>query len=226
MNNPYQLIVFDWEGTLSDTLGFILHTLLSEAKKLGFGEVAPCEARQVVDLGLIQALKKLFPDLPMQQQEQLLEAVHQAIISRPTPVHLIPGAREFIQQLHQAKIKLAIATNRGHHSLLQALQASGLAVYFKTTRSAGQTPPKPCPQMLEEIMEEMGESSSSTLMIGDSSADMEMAKSIHVGAIGFDFYRQQEEALRAAGALFVVDDYSLLARFLDLLPLLQEGDKQ
>ena len=75
-------------------------------------------------------------------------------------------------------------------------------------------------------MEEAGATAVSTLMIGDSSADMEMAKSIHVGAIGIDFYRQQEEVLKEAGALFVVDDYSLLAKFLALPPLLKEEYKQ
>ena len=122
MSNPYQLVVFDWEGTVSDTLGLILHTVSSEANRLGFGEVDPYEARKYVDLGLVQALRKTFPQLSGKQHDELLQAVHQAMISRPAEVCLIPGARKFIQQLHDAKIDIAIATNKGQHSLLRALQ--------------------------------------------------------------------------------------------------------
>ncbi|BCA94575.1 haloacid dehalogenase [Legionella antarctica] len=216
MSNPYQLVVFDWEGTVSDTLGLILHTVSSEANRLGFGEIDPYEARKYVDLGLVQALRKTFPDLSGKQHDELLQAVHQAMISRPAEVCLIPGAQKFIEQLHDAKIDIAIATNKGQHSLLRALQATGLDGLFKVTRSAGQTLPKPSPQMLEEIMEEFGRDSSVTLMIGDSATDMEMAKNISVSAIGVDFYHQQEAALKAAGALAVFDDYQLLANFLGL----------
>ncbi len=216
MSNPYQLIVFDWEGTISDTLGLILHTVSTEANKLGFGELDPYVARKYVDLGLVQALRKTFPDLSSKQHEQLLQAVHQAMITRPSEICLIPGARQFIQQVHDARVDIAIATNKGQQSLLRSLQAAGLNELFKVTRSAGQTPAKPCPQMLEEIMEEFGREPSSTLMIGDSSSDIEMARNINVTAIGVDFYHQQEAALKAAGALAVFDDYQLLANFLGL----------
>lgn len=216
MSNPYQLVVFDWEGTISDTLGLILHTVASEANILGFGEVDPYKARKYVDLGLVQALKKLFPQLSSRQHEQLVHAVQHSMVTRPTEVRLIPGSLEFIEHLHRLKIDVAIATNKGHQSLLRALQATGLDEFFKVTRSAGQAPAKPSPQMLEEIMEEFGRDPSSTLMIGDSAMDMEMATRINVTAIGVDFYHQQEAALKAAGALAVFDDFKLLADFLNL----------
>ena len=216
MSNPYQLIVFDWEGTIADTLGLILHTVSSEAKRLGFGEIDPYTARKYVDLGLVQALKRSFPDLSDKQQDELLHAVHQAMISRPSEVCLIPGARQFIQQVHDAKIDIAIATNKGHGALMRALQVTDLENLFKVTRSAGQTAAKPSPQMLEEIMEVFGVNIESTLMIGDSVTDMEMAKNINVAAIGVDFYHQQDTALKGAGAIAVFDDYQLLADYLGL----------
>ncbi|HAU1151201.1 TPA: HAD-IA family hydrolase [Legionella pneumophila] len=216
MSSAYQLVIFDWEGTIADTLGVILHTVATEAKMLGFGDIDPYQARKYVDLGLVQAVKKTLPNLTAGQQEDLLQAVQSAMISRPTEVRLIPGVLEFIKQLHQAKVDLAIATNKGHNSLIRALQATGLDQIFNVTRSAGQVPAKPCPQMLEEIMEEFGRDPSSTLMIGDSATDMEMAKRINVNAIGMDFYHQQEEELKAAGALAVFDDYKLLSAYLML----------
>lgn len=216
MSNPYQLVVFDWEGTIADTLGLILHTVSTESNLLGFGEIDPNQARKYVELGLVQAIKKLLPQLSMTQHEQLLQAVQHAMISRPSEVCLLPGVLEFIHKLHDSGIDLAIASNKGHQSLVRALQATGLDELFKVTRSAGQVPAKPCPQMLEEIMDEFGCSASSTLMIGDSPTDMEMATQIKVTAIGVDFYHQQEASLKAAGALAIFDDYQQLADFIKL----------
>lgn len=216
MSNPYQLIVFDWEGTISDTLGLILYTVATEARNLGFGDVDPYLARRYVDLGLAQALRKIFPHLSLTQQEHLIQAVQRTMITRPAEVCLIPGARETIQAIHDANIDLAIASNKGQHSLARALHSTGLDSLFKVTRCAGQAPPKPSPQMLEEIMEVFGQNPSTTLMIGDSATDMEMAKSINVRAVGVDFYHQNAETLKAAGAFAVFDDYQLLAQFLKL----------
>lgn len=216
MSNPYQLIVFDWEGTISDTLGLILHTVSKEARDLGFGDVDPYEARQYVDLGLAQALRKLFPHLTLAQSELLMHASQHAMVTRPAEVCLLPGAYEAIQSMHNAGIHLAIASNKGQNSLARALHTTGLDSFFKVTRSASQAPAKPCPQMLEEIIEVFDQTPSSTLMIGDSTTDMEMAGSIHVAALGVDFYHQNKDALSAAGALAVFDDYQQVMQFLKL----------
>lgn len=216
MSNPYQLIVFDWEGTISDTLGLIINTVTSETRRLGFGDIDPKVARKYVDLGLVQALRKTLPNLSPKQHEELLQAIYFTINSRPSEVCLIPGAREFIQQIHDANIAVAVASNKGQHSLSRAIQASGLTNLISVVRSAGQTAAKPDPQMLEEIMEELGINESQTLMIGDSTVDMEMAKSIDVTAIGVDFYHQQESALKEAGAIAVFDDYQLVANYINL----------
>lgn len=216
MNRQYRLVVFDWEGTLGDTLGQILNTVAAEAKRLQFGELDERLARQYVALGLVQAVKKIFPHLSTHQHEQLLQAVHHSLLTDPADVFLIPGAAHIVQKIYDAGIDLAIATNKGHHSLQRALQAVGLSAFFTTTRSAGQTPAKPCPQMLEEIMDVCGATASETLMVGDSVTDIEMAKQINVDAVGVDFYQQQTAELRVAGALDVFDDYQQLAKYLKL----------
>ncbi|KTD62994.1 phosphatase [Legionella santicrucis] len=216
MSNPYELVVFDWEGTIADTLGVVLHVVSTEANLLGFGDFDSFEARKYVDLGLVQALKKAYPHLSSVQHQQLLLAVQQAMYSRPLDVCLMPGVRELISQLHEAQIKLAIATNKGHQSLSRALQATKLDKIFQVTRSAGQVPAKPCPQMLEEIIEETGVTPDTTLMIGDSPTDMEMARILKVAAVGVDIYHQQEAVLKAAGALVVFDDYKQVADFLNV----------
>lgn len=216
MTSSYQLVVFDWEGTISDTLGQILHCVADEALAQGFGPIDFDLARQFVDLGLVQALRKVFPHLTSHEHEHLIQSVQKALVTHSSQVYLMPGVLSLIEALDEAKVNLAIATNKGHHSLLKALANSGLDTFFKVTRSAGVVPAKPCPQMLEEIMEEFGVMASETLMIGDSPTDMEMAHCIQVPAVGVDFYHHQETALKAAGAMAVFDDYRLLAQFLKL----------
>jgi phosphoglycolate phosphatase len=214
MSKPYRLVVFDWEGTLGDTLGQILNTVSTVAKQMQFGELDERLARQYVVLGLVMAVKKLFPHLAMHQHEQLLHEVHHALATHPTDMTLIPGAEVVVQRMQQAGIDLAIATNKGQASLQRALKSTGLDAFFGVTRSAGQVPAKPCPQMLEEIMDVFGATPAQTLMIGDSVMDIEMARDAGVDAIGVDFYHQQAEDLRAAGALEVFDDYEQLANYL------------
>ncbi|ASQ46795.1 HAD family hydrolase [Legionella clemsonensis] len=216
MSKSYRLVVFDWEGTLGDTLGQIFNSVATEARRLNFGEIDEQLARQSVELGLIKALRKIFPHLNESEHEQLLNAVQHSLISRTTEVYLIPGAREFVNQLHQAGIDIAIATNKGQQSLQRALHISGLDVFFKVTRSAGQTAAKPSPQMLEEILDAFDITPEEAVMVGDSITDMEMAESVGVDAIGVDFYHQQKDALLAAGAKAVFDDYQHLADYLHL----------
>ncbi|KTD08600.1 HAD family hydrolase [Legionella jamestowniensis] len=216
MSKSYRLVVFDWEGTLGDTLGQIFNSVATEARRLNFGEIDEQLARQSVELGLVKALRKIFPHLNEDEHEQLLNAVQQSLISRTTEVYLMPGAKEFVNRLHDAGIDIAIATNKGQQSLQRVLSVSGLDVFFKITRSAGQTAAKPSPQMLEEILEAFGVTPKEAVMVGDSITDMEMAGNLGVDAVGVDFYHQQKEALLAAGAKAVFNDYQQLADFLHL----------
>jgi len=216
MKKPYRLVVFDWEGTLGDTLGHVLSTLDVEARRLHFGDLDVPLARRYVMLGLVNVIKKLFPDLNLYQQEQLLQAVQRVLYTTSSDGYLFPNAKNTVQRIQKAGMDLAIATNRGAQSLKRALQESGLSELFKVTRTAGQVPPKPCPQMLEEIMDVFGVNASETLMIGDSLTDIEMSVLAGVDAIGVDFYHQHSADLLAAGALQVFDDYTQLADYLEL----------
>lgn len=217
MLKPYRLVVFDWEGTLGDTLGQIINSVACQAKRLNFGELDENKARQSIELGLVMAVKKAFPHLNDEQHEELLQAVNLALISRTADVYLIPGARDIVKALDDAGIFLAIASNKGQQSLQRVLHACELDKYFKVTRSAGQVAPKPCPDMLIEILDEFNVKPEEVLMVGDSLNDIEMAKQVGVDAIGVDFYHQQQQnQFKNAGAIAVFDDYKKLADFLEL----------
>lgn len=214
MSKRYRLVVFDWEGTLSDTIGQILNSVAEEAKQLGLGELDEELARQSVELGLVNAIKKVFPNLNLQQHEALLNAVQHSLMTRHNDVYLMPGALELLTRLQDAGVHLAVASNKGQQSLQRALQQSGLDLYIKEVRCAGPWAPKPDPEMLEDILEHFGVTPDEALMIGDSVTDIYMAGSLNVDAVGVNFYNQQDNALLAAGALTVCHSYSALSDFL------------
>lgn len=214
--NPYRLVIFDWEGTLGDALGPVLHSILTEAANLGLEEIDLTLARQCAELGLSKVLKKMFPGLDAQKQSQLQEAVHHSLISRSLQVFLMPGAEAFVKKLHEQDVALAIASNKGAASLRRDLQASHLDAYFSVFRTADQVPPKPCPQMLEEILDVFDCCPEDALMIGDAAVDMQMATSLKVDAIGIDFSGQHSNSLYGAGALKVFNSYENLAHYLEL----------
>ncbi|MDP1601940.1 MAG: HAD-IIIA family hydrolase [Legionella sp.] len=216
MSKRYRLVVFDWEGTLSDTLGQVLNCVAVEARRLNFGELNEEVARQSVELGLVNAIKKVFPTLTLYQHEQLLSAVQHSLMSKHSDVYLIPGAMALVRRIHLAGIDLAIATNKGQQALQRALSRTGLDEFFKVTRSAGQTAPKPATEMLDEIVQAFAIPVEDALMIGDSTTDMEMANNFGMDAIGVNFYHQSSESLLDAGALAVFDDYQRVADFLQL----------
>jgi phosphoglycolate phosphatase len=216
MRKSYRLIIFDWEGTLSDTLGQILSCVALEAKRLNFGELDEQLARQSVALGLINTIKKVFPKLNNAELNKLIDAVQQALLTRSNDVYLISGAKNILQRLQRAGISLAIATNKSAQGLQRALCAAKFDTFFQITRSAGILPAKPCSQMLKEILDFFKLPASAAVMVGDSIVDIEMANSIGMDAIGVNFYHQENGALLAAGALEVFNDYQLFADYLQL----------
>lgn len=216
MGKTYSLVVFDWEGTLGDTLGQLINTVSDEAKKLGFGEVDEQSARDYVSLGLVVAVKKLFPDLSEDNHKTLMLAVQNSLVTHGSEIYLLPGAFEILECLKKSGVDLAVATNKGEQALRRSLKLSKLEQFFTVTRTASQSPCKPCPQMLEEIMQHCGVTPEQTLMVGDSIMDIEMANNAGVDAVGIDFYDNQSSNLLAYGAIEVFENYQQLAAYLQL----------
>lgn len=217
MSKRYRLIVFDWEGTLGDTLGQIINHVAKEAKRLNFGELNEKLARSNAVFGLVHAVSSSFPHLSWQQHQELMQAVQMSLQTRQADVYLFPGTLSFIERLSNEGYDLAVATNKGQQSLQRALQLSGLHQWIKVTRSAGQTAPKPDPQMLHEIIDFFAVPAQEALMVGDSASDIDMAKALGVDAVGVDFYGLQASELREAGALAVFKDFNDLFLFINRL---------
>lgn len=216
MLKRYQLIVFDWEGTIAEnSLGYLISALTSAAERLHLPDFDLELARQVMPLGVVVAVRQLFPSLSLYQQEDLCMEAQKAILEVAATVQLVPGIKELIQYLHTEGLHLAIATNKSAQGLARVLTLSGLDDYIHVTRSATEAPAKPCPQMLQEIMDVFSMKPEQTLMVGDSSSDMEMAAALHVDAVGMDFFHTEESLLRAAGANHVCHDYAQLFQYIN-----------
>lgn len=210
----YSLVIFDWEGTLGDTVGMSLCRIATEASKQVLGSESNYE--ELFRLNLLQAAKGFFHNWSDEAIERYCLNKSSANCADLAEQSLLPGAKKLIEDLSKSGINLAIASNKGAQSLQSALQRSLLEPYFTVTRAAGQTPAKPCPQMLEEILMEFALDAQDALMIGDSVSDIEMAKQIGMDSLGFDFYHQNTESLFEAGALKVFDNYTDVAHFLKL----------
>ena len=215
---PYRLVIFDWEGTLSDTLGNFLHSIIFAASRFAAPPVLdPTIFRACVGLNLEHSIQKLYPNITLNQQERLLLLVQQSLWTAKAKVFLMCGAKLLLEHLDQQKILLAIASNKSLRSLQEVLQQSEVAHFFAAIRSASQTNLKPHPQMLLELLEELNILPHEALMIGDSPVDMEMAKSVQIDTIGFDFYQKNTQELLNSGAIAVFDQYQDIETWLGTL---------
>lgn len=211
----YQLVVFDWEGTIVESgIGYVLVALTNAAKRLHLPDFDRESARLTIPYGLPTAVKKLFPSIALHQQEELCAEAQKMLLEASSTLALVPGVEKLIHWLHGSGLQIGIATNKSAQGLARALQASGLEPYIHITRSATEAPAKPCPQMLEEIMTNCQAKAHQTLMVGDSASDMEMAKTLGVDAIGMDFFQIEEPSLRAAGATQIMSDYEQLFQYI------------
>lgn len=214
MKKHYRVVIFDWEGTLGDTVGAVLSAIAEAAEACEFGTFDEPLARRSLGLGLPLLLKKLFPTLPAEAHILLASEVQLILSTAKTKIHLLPGSRALVERLAKVGCKLAIATNKRDTAIQRDLIASQLNDLIQVTRSADQTMPKPAPQMLEEILLHFDVAPEEALMVGDSEADMQMARSIGVDAVGIDVACQHEQSLSSAGAMAVFTSYESLTAYL------------
>ncbi len=178
------LIVFDWDGTLMDSEARIIACLQTAFSDLGLPELQPDLAREVIGLGLDEALARLLPQGDAALRAELAHRYrHHFLGDDQIPSELFPGARETLSWLDEQGYLLAVATGKSRVGLNQSLAKTGLAGIFAATRTADETRSKPHPQMLIELMETLGVKPSETLMVGDTEYDLEMARNAGVAAL-------------------------------------------
>jgi phosphoglycolate phosphatase len=192
----YRLVVFDWDGTIIDSATTIAECIRDAAADLGLAVPTLEQARHVIGLGLHDALRGAVPDLPPERTPHFVERYREHFRAREDRMGLFAGMRELIEALHRKKA-LGIATGKSRRGLDRALEATGLQRYFRASRCADETHPKPHPAMLLELMDELAVVPGEALMIGDTSHDLEMARAAGVDALAVTYGAHPEAGLRA-----------------------------
>lgn len=191
----YDLIVFDWDGTLLDSAGAIVHAIQAASRDLGLPVPDDQRARHVIGLGLADALQHAVPELKPENYQAMVERYRFHYLSGDHELNLFAGVPEMLKTLKEAGYMLAVATGKSRLGLERALDHSGLRPMFLSSRCADECHSKPHPQMLEELMAEFGVTPEVTLMIGDTSHDLLMAKNAGVDALGVTYGAHPHEHL-------------------------------
>lgn len=211
----YKLIVFDWDGTLMDSVARIVACMRAALLDLGLPERDEEALKNVIGLGLREALTQLYPHGDDDIYAALTDRYrHHFLDANDTPSALFEGAESLISRLHGAERHLAIATGKARAGLDRALQETALAGYFHTSRCADETASKPHPLMLHEIMDETAIEPDQTLMIGDTEYDMLMARNAGVDALAVSYGVHARDRLLQCGPLACVDSVSELQQWL------------
>lgn len=214
MAKRYDLIVFDWDGTVMDSTAVIAGSIQAACRDLGLTVPSDEAARHVIGMGLVQALRHAVPDAPETMYQPLAECYRHHFLAQDEAIPLFAGARETIAGLHGAGHSLAVATGKSRNGLNRAMQASGMQSYFHASRTADETFSKPHPAMLLEIMDELGIHASRALMIGDTTHDLQMALNAGVDAVGMTHGAHPADQLRALQPLALLDDFAGLSGWL------------
>ena len=200
----FELIVFDWDGTLLDSAAAIVRAIQAASADLGVPVPSDARARHVIGLGLSDALRHAVPDLPAEAYPQMVERYRHHYLSSDHELTLFGGTLELIAELHGRGHLLAVATGKSRSGLDRSLGFSGLRRYFHATRCADECFSKPHPAMLLELMDELGVMAESCLMIGDTTHDLLMAKNAGVAGLGVSFGAHPAEQLQAEAPLACV----------------------
>jgi len=214
MQKRYELIVFDWDGTLMDSTAAIVSAMQSASRDLDLPEPPEDRARQVIGLGLAEALGRAVPELPPARYPEMVDRYRHHYLSGDQQLRLFAGVAELIGELAAAGYLLAVATGKSRHGLNRALVHSGLERFFHASRCADECCSKPHPQMLEELMDELAVAREHTLMIGDTSHDLLMARNAGVGALGVTYGAHPGEHLAEHEPLACLNSVGELATWL------------
>lgn len=192
----YELVVFDWDGTLLDSAGAIVLAIQAACRDLDLPVPEDSRARHVIGLGLADAMRHAVPDLTADRYQAMVDRYRHHYLSGDHRLTLFAGVPELLARLQADGHILAIATGKSRAGLDRALDHSGLRPLFQASRCADECHSKPHPQMLDELMAEFGMAAASTVMIGDTSHDLLMARNAGVDALAVTYGAHPHDHLR------------------------------
>jgi phosphoglycolate phosphatase len=191
----YELVIFDWDGTLMDSTQVIASSLQAACGDIGIPVPTEREARFVIGLGLADTFNHVAPGLDEDGRRQLSERYRHHFLAREHEAPLYAGVREMLSDLHGRGRRLAVATGKARRGLDRALDATGLRPWFEATRCADEGFAKPHPGMLLMLMDMMGVEPRHALMVGDTTHDLELAANAGVDAVAVSYGAHDERLL-------------------------------
>jgi phosphoglycolate phosphatase len=195
----YDLVVFDWDGTLMDSTRVISKSLQSACADVGITVPSDSDALFVIGLGLEDTLRHVAPGLDDDGKRRLQERYRHHFLAREHEAPLYEGVRELLSDLHGRGRRLAVATGKARRGLERALDTTGLRPWFEATRCADEGFAKPHPGMLLMLLDITGVEPGRALMVGDTTHDLELAANAGIDAVAVS-YGAHDEALLATRA--------------------------
>jgi phosphoglycolate phosphatase len=209
----FDLIVFDWDGTLMDSTALIVDSIQAACADLGLAIPSREQAAHVIGLSLVGAFQYLAPDIDEAVCQQLTERYRYHYLARDSEIVLFEGASELLMHLRNEGYQLAVATGKARRGLARVLAQSGLEPLFDATRCADETFSKPHPGMLLELMDELDVEPARTLMIGDTTHDLMMARNAGTASLAMTYGAHpgaelaQEQPLALLGSIPALHDW-------------------
>jgi phosphoglycolate phosphatase len=198
----FDLIVFDWDGTLMDSTGTIVKCIQAAAKDIGLPPPSEQAAAHVIGLGLAEAMQSVIPGIDAALYPKMVERYRYHYLAKDHELVLFDGVREMLAELSQEGYFLAVATGKSRVGLNRALNAVGLLSLFDATRCADETFSKPHPAMLQELTRELGQDLRRTVMIGDTTHDLLMANNAGAKGIAVEYGAHPVHQLEACQPLY------------------------
>jgi phosphoglycolate phosphatase len=214
-SRQFDLIAFDWDGTLFDSTKIIIRCIQEAVKDVGGQAPTDEKAAYVIGLALVPALAHAAPDVPAEKYPELSKRYSHHYVKQKNDLSLFEGTLEMLSQLRSQSFKIAVATGKSRSGLNDALNTAALKDVFHSTRTADETAGKPDPKMLLELMEEMRILPSRTLMIGDTSHDLLMAQRAGCASVGVSYGAHRGESLQEFGPLFIAKSVQELHQWIN-----------
>jgi phosphoglycolate phosphatase len=210
----FDLIVFDWDGTLFDSTAIITRCIQNAVQDVGGAVPSDKDASYVIGMGLMEALAYAAPDVPVDRYPELGVRYQHHYKIHQTDISLFHGVLDMLLDLKTRQHHLTVATGKSRRGLDEVLQTVELKDLFKGSRTADETAGKPHPRMLNELMEEFGTSPDRTLMIGDTTHDLQMALNAGCARVAVSYGAHGSDAFHELSPLFIAHSVGELHEWL------------
>lgn len=210
----FDLIAFDWDGTLYDSTRLIVRCIQAAVIDVGGAKPSENDAAWVIGLGLAEALARAAPDVPKEKYAELGARYRYHYLQHQDDLVLFDGVLQMIDALRARGHKLAVATGKSRRGLNEALKSVALRDRFDASRTADETFGKPHPRMLLELMEELEVPPERTLMIGDTTHDLQLALNAGCASVGVSYGAHEPESFDELEPLFVAHSVASLEAWL------------